>query len=77
MMSYAHEELISDLNNDVEWNIIRGKAVASKLRLDDVPEDSKLHIKQSMDEYFKRKRKNQNLDPNVHYDIAHFCENGR
>lgn len=77
MMSYTHEELISDLNNDVEWNNIRKRAVASKLKLSDVPEDDKLLVKQSMDKYFKRKYMTKELDPNVHYDIPYFCKNGR
>ena len=73
-MAYTYESLISDLEPGENWNVIRGRANDGKLDLKYVPEGHRAAVKKALDEYFKRKHENQELNPNVHYDISHFCK---
>ena len=73
-MAYTYERLISDLEHDENWNVIRERANNEKFDLKCIPEDYRAAVKKSIDEYFKRKHKNQKLSSNVHYDISHFCK---
>ena len=73
-MAYTYERLISDLEHDENWNVIRERANNEKFDLKCIPEDYRAAVKKSIDEYFKRKQENQKLSSNVHYDISHFCK---
>ena len=73
-MAYTYERLISDLEHDENWNVIRERANNEKFDLKCIPEDYRAAVKKSIDEYFKRKHENQKLSSNVHYDISHFCK---
>lgn len=73
-MAYTYESLISDLEHDENWNVIRERANDGKIDLKCVPDDHRVAVKEAIDEYFKRKHENQKLSPNVHYDISHFCK---
>ena len=73
-MAYTYERLISDVEHDEYWNVIRERANNEKFDLKCIPEDYRAAVKKSIDEYFKRKHENQKLSSNVHYDISHFCK---
>jgi len=73
-VAYTYERLISDLEHDENWNVIRERANNEKFDLKCIPEDYRAAVKKSIDEYFKRKHENQKLSSNVHYDISHFCK---
>lgn len=73
-MAYTYERLISDLEHDENWNVIRERANNEKFDLKCIPEDYRAAVKKSIDEYFKRKHENQKFSSNVHYDISHFCK---
>ena len=73
-MAYTYERLISDLEHDENWNVIRERANNEKFDLKCIPEDYRVAVEYSIDEYFKRKHENQKLSSNVHYDISHFCK---
>ena len=73
-MAYTYERLISDLEHDENWNVIRERANNEKFDLKCIPGDYRAAVKKSIDEYFKRKHENQKLSSNVHYDISHFCK---
>lgn len=73
-MAYTYERLISDLEHDENWNVIRERANNEKFDLKCIPEDYRAAVKKSIDEYFKRKHENQKLSSDVHYDISHFCK---
>ncbi len=73
-MAYTYESLISDLEHNENWNVIRERANDEKLDLKHVPDGHRATVKKALDEYFKRKYENQELNPNMHYDISHFCK---
>ena len=64
-MAYTYERLISDLEHDENWNVIRERANNEKFDLKCIPEDYRAAVKKSIDEYFKRKHENQKLSSNV------------
>lgn len=73
-MAYTYESLISDLEHNENWNVIRERANDEKLDLKYVPDGHRATVKKALDEYFKRKYENQELNPNMHYDISHFAK---
>lgn len=78
MNVYTYKDLIEDLNGDVAWNTIREKALSSKLNLKDIPSESRTEVRQAINEYFKRKApKEYSENPHIHYDIPHFCRDGK
>ena len=61
-MAYTYERLISDLEHDENWNVIRERANNEKFDLKCIPEDYRAAVKKSIDEYFKREtRKSETL----------------
>lgn len=73
MTGYTYRDLIRDLNDDVEWNIIREKALSSKLNLKDVPNESRTEVRQAINEYFRKKApKEHSENSHIHYEVPHF-----
>lgn len=67
-MKYSIDELISDLNNRIEWNKISEKCIAAGLTAKNIPEEKRQEFKKAYDKYFNVKYQIDE-EPPIHVEV--------